>query len=208
MKKVILFLVLPALLGCGGGEQSADDLMQILAMKGNVSVNQLTASTGQKIKEGDIVDTGGLSTVDIQIGPGDIIRVRAGTSFSFVEARKTIELKKGGITSLIGAISKNRSFQVKTPVGVVGVRGTTFHVQVSGENEVYSCSCNGSIEIRDKKGEVMKPVSADHHKAFNYSIENGEFKWKTAGMENHTDQEIKELGDKVGFDVQWLSGYL
>jgi len=60
------------------------------------------------------------------------------------EDKATLSLVSGGLRVITGAMAKNtpENYKVKTPVALMGVRGTEFAVQLCGEN-----ICDGGVEV-------------------------------------------------------------
>lgn len=60
------------------------------------------------------------------------------------EDKATLSLVSGGLRVITGAMAKNNpeNYKVKTPVALMGVRGTEFAVQLCGDNV-----CDGGVEV-------------------------------------------------------------
>jgi hypothetical protein len=58
--------------------------------------------------------------------------------------KATLSLVSGGLRVITGAMAKNNpeNYKVKTPVALMGVRGTEFAVQLCGED-----ICDGGVEV-------------------------------------------------------------
>ena len=58
--------------------------------------------------------------------------------------KATLNLVSGGLRVITGAMAKNNpeNYKVKTPVALMGVRGTEFAVQLCGED-----ICDGGVEV-------------------------------------------------------------
>lgn len=67
----------------------------------------------------------------------------------------TLEVLSGGLRSISGLIKKTGGdYQVKTPVGSIGIRGTHFDVQVEGDN-VFFGVYSGNIDIKLNTNETL-----------------------------------------------------
>lgn len=58
--------------------------------------------------------------------------------------KATLSLVSGGLRVITGAMAKNNpeNYKVKTPVALMGVRGTEFAIQLCGED-----ICDGGVEV-------------------------------------------------------------
>lgn len=58
--------------------------------------------------------------------------------------KATLNLVSGGLRVITGAMAKNNpeNYKVKTPVALMGVRGTEFAIQLCGED-----ICDGGVEV-------------------------------------------------------------
>jgi hypothetical protein len=113
----------------------AGEVAMVVALKGDVYANQIRVSQGSPIHEGDIIDTLDRSFAVIQFFDGSKVTVRPESQMiinSFKEDQVELDLVAGGLRIVTGAISKNNpdNYNVKTPVALMGVRGTEFSVQI------------------------------------------------------------------------------
>ncbi|MFH1594322.1 MAG: FecR family protein, partial [Candidatus Omnitrophota bacterium] len=91
------------------------------------------------LEEGDKVQTDDDGKLEIVLGNGSKIYLEANTELSFTKLRydpktgeyeNTFESKYGKIKAIVEKKSKESTFQVKTPVAVVGVRGTIMYLNI------------------------------------------------------------------------------
>lgn len=125
---------------------------------------------GNTVSVGDVVITNTSSQAQLIMVDGSNISVRPGSQFKIeefvatgdVEEDKThYQLLKGAIRSITGSIGhKNKaSYQLKTPVATMGIRGTDFiaklcnHCSVS--DGLYVHVISGGVAISNKKGKVL-----------------------------------------------------
>jgi hypothetical protein len=113
----------------------AGEVAMVVALKGDVYSNQIKVKQGSPIHEGDIIDTLDRSFAVIQFFDGSKVTVRPESQMiinSFKEDQVELDLVAGGLRIVTGAISKNNpdNYNVKTPVALMGVRGTEFSVQI------------------------------------------------------------------------------
>lgn len=109
-----------------------------------------------KIMSVDNITTGADSKAQFSMSDGGLITLKENTeiSVSHYEFDKdtqkgsaTLEVISGGLRSISGLIKKTGGdYQVKTPVGSIGIRGTHFAVEVAGD-DVYFGVYSGNIDI-------------------------------------------------------------
>jgi hypothetical protein len=111
---------------------------QVVAIRG-------TVLTTQELKQGDLVEVGQTvvtaqrAFVVLQFKDGARVTVRPNSTmiieeYSYLEGDDAVELNlvQGGMRVLTGAIAKSdpEAYKVRTPVALMGVRGTEFSVQL------------------------------------------------------------------------------
>jgi len=105
----------------------------------------------------DSIITGENSKAQFSMSDGGLITLKENTeilisNYKFNpevgEASATLEVVSGGLRSISGLIKKSGGdYQVKTPVGSIGIRGTHFAVEVVGE-EVFFAVYSGNIDVQ------------------------------------------------------------
>ncbi|PAW80896.1 MAG: hypothetical protein B9S33_17745 [Pedosphaera sp. Tous-C6FEB] len=132
------------------------------------SANYTDARGGGALKEGDIlfqgatITTGAGSYVDLFLGVnGDSLRVEADSSLSlnkldYTKAGETIvntelEVKKGStVANVVNKLSKASKYEIKTPAGVAGIRGTALRATTSR----VVCLI-GTVQFRTVNGQLQ-----------------------------------------------------
>jgi hypothetical protein len=109
-----------------------------------------------EIFEIDTIVTGKKSKAQFSMSDGGLITLKENTevhisNYKFNqesgEASATLEVVTGGLRSISGLIKKSGGdYQVKTPVGSIGIRGTHFAVNVIGE-ETFFAVYSGNIDV-------------------------------------------------------------
>ncbi len=133
-----------------------------LLAKGNVkAINPETNDSRSlkrrsKIMSVEHITTGENSKAQFSMSDGGLITLKENTEINVShyvfdeETQKgsaTLEVISGGLRSISGLIKKTGGdYQVKTPVGSIGIRGTHFAVELSG-NDVYFGVYSGNIDI-------------------------------------------------------------
>ena len=134
-----------------------------------------TARPGQALNPGDSVRTGARSRVALLLADESLIKLKEHSDFSLGEVapsagwtllrdgktsppsiKSIFEMKKGGAWFL----NKNRAvaIKLKTPLGVIGVRGTELSVRLDGEDEDSSlkvATLEGQAHLQNDQGEIF-----------------------------------------------------
>jgi hypothetical protein len=141
-----------------------------LLAKGTVNaINPATNDTRtlkrrSKIMSVDNITTGANSKAQFSMADGGLITLKENTEINVSnyvfdkdtqKGSATLEVISGGLRSISGLIKKTGGdYQVKTPVGSIGIRGTHFAVQVVGDN-VYFGVYSGNIDIELNNNETL-----------------------------------------------------
>jgi hypothetical protein len=128
----------------------ADDVGQIKLSRGTVLIeragHRLAAQVGDKVQPADVVTTGSDGSVGIifadatllSAGPNSVLAIDR-FQFDSTTNRGAFEttLRKGTLAAVSGKIAKQShdAMKVRTPVTVLGVRGTEFVVRASGPGD-------------------------------------------------------------------------
>jgi len=113
------------------------------------------ADFGMPLAEGDLVITGDDGVAVVTVSVGSRIKLRENTVVT-IDERTTagsVELRQGGIFARVrrAATDDRRSFAVRTPTVVAGVRGTEFFVAygrtIENLPDVWLCVNEGAVEI-------------------------------------------------------------
>jgi len=159
---LLSILVASTLIGCEGGGSPCPSTLTILSItEGDVSVMKegtddwVPAETEMELKKGDTIKTGGNSSAEITFFDGSTMELEAGTeieilsldlacdtSVSTITMEQTIGTTISRVTKLLDPGS---SYEVETPTGVAGVRGSIVIVTVGG---------NGTTLVTNEGGDV------------------------------------------------------
>jgi ferric-dicitrate binding protein FerR (iron transport regulator) len=185
----------------------ASQKVTVVYTEGSVSVNGSSARIGQTLGTTVSVETGPSSTCQIEFGDKNIMSVgqNAVASFDFSKITAEVELKKGGLTSVLKGLAKigdRDSFVVKTDAASAGVRGTCFCVWCD-DTSTYVCACNGTVRTIDAKGHDEQTLTASHHVARLYTIKGDAISVEAAGLLHHSDASVQALASKIGYTVDW-----
>jgi len=139
----------------------------ILFLEGSVKVRSLkinrwaNAAVDMVLSRGDKLKTGGNSWAEIGFGKDfvNIIRVKENTLVELIDLGPIeIGLLKGEIRSLVESLSRDTTFEIRTPTAICGARGTGWDTNTDGkkvivdayEDEVY-------FKRITKKGVIEEP---------------------------------------------------
>ena len=130
------------------GLQATESTAILVASRGEVMA--ISADVERSLTQGDPVfvedqvTTGGKSFAMLQFIDGAIVTVRPNSKViieqyvfnSGDEDAAILNLMEGGLRIITGAITKSQpeSFKVKTPIALMGVRGTEFAVMLCGDH--------------------------------------------------------------------------
>ena len=120
----------------------------VIAIRGKVTTQNTTLAQGDLVQVGDIITTTNRAFAIIQLKDGSKLTVRPNSkilvqTFYYNEAvadAAQIDLIEGGLRIVTGAIAKTdpENYKVKTPVALMGVRGTEFSIYLIGDEGIYT----------------------------------------------------------------------
>lgn len=141
-----LFLVATAT----GSQAASERIGQIKNVDGTVTIERTTgsesAATGMPIYESDRVVTGRDGSIGITFRDNTVLSAGPDSKLSFdeysfdsatLEGKFTSNLDAGTLSIISGDIVKRspEALKVRTPMAILGVRGTEFVVKVDPENQ-------------------------------------------------------------------------
>lgn len=98
------------------------------------------AQIGQEIPPGSVIRTGNVSSVDLRLADGSLVRIGQNSQYSVISYQQNLagfwfwsfQLSVGTIRALVSKAEKKGwiKFKLSTPSGTIGVRGTDFLVRV------------------------------------------------------------------------------
>jgi len=171
-RKLLLILALTVLaasiiVGCGDGSPCPSTLTILSVTDGEVLVMKegandwVGAVSGTELDIGDTVKTGGNSSAEITFFDGSIMELGAGTEVEILELDivcssgvTTITLGQmigDTISRVTGILDPASSYEVETPSGVVGVRGSRVDIHVLRNNWNYE---DGTTLVTNWEGNI------------------------------------------------------
>ncbi len=131
----------------GGAAASAPVIGRVDALSGSATVvrNGVTVSlnVGDNVRQGDVVQTSGSSSVAIVFADGSTFSLSANArmvldSFVFNAGgtgnAAAISLVQGAFSFIAGQVAKTGDMRVETPVATLGIRGTAVLVEISAND--------------------------------------------------------------------------
>jgi hypothetical protein len=188
-KRTILTAVLAIVFSAGSAH--AQNAGSVTFLTGDVSAERqpaVTLAKGDAIFSSDAVITGSASRAQLLMSDGAKIAIRpdsrivideyeyaaassSGAAVSSTADSSVVSLVKGGFRSITGAIGKDnpQNYEVRTAVGVLGIRGTNFAVLLCGSCDsapgvppgttvaqgLYIMVDEGSIEFRNEVANII-----------------------------------------------------
>jgi hypothetical protein len=171
-KKLLLILALTILVvstivGCGGGSPCPSTLTILSITEGEVLVMKegtndwVPAGPEMELEEGDTIKTGGNSSAEITFFDGSTMELGAGTEIEIIALDivcstgvTTITLAQmigDTISRVTGILDPASSYEVETPSGVVGVRGSAVRVRVISDHLHYA---DGTTLVTNLEGNI------------------------------------------------------
>lgn len=120
---------------------------QITSASGTASIvrggNRLPARSGEPVFQSDVIETGGDGNVGLTFTDNSRFSVGAGSQLALQQFQFDTRTQRGSMTAALqqgtlavtsGLITHNTpgAMHISTPTAILGVRGTTFGVEVSG----------------------------------------------------------------------------
>lgn len=163
MTFVLMLVVIPR-------QVMAEVAGKTILAKGDVKATNSSTSEARKLRRRaeifnvDRIITGVKSKAQFSMSDGGLITLKENTEIAISEYRfdedtkkgsATLEVVSGGFRSISGLIKKSGGdYQVKTPVGSIGIRGTHFAVDVVGDNVVFGVF-SGNIDVQLNNQQVL-----------------------------------------------------
>jgi hypothetical protein len=161
-----------ALIGLSTTVQAADnDNLQgkatIKAIRGNVEVQQggnwTPAKVNEELEAGAVIRTGANSGCDLSVnGLSSAVRLGPDSTLGITDMTRTsssadadrdtmLDLQQGSILGNVKKLSANSRYEIRTPHGVAGIRGTDFNItailQPDGHYVVTFTSITGQVIV-------------------------------------------------------------
>jgi hypothetical protein len=131
----------------------------VLHVAGRATDGATPLAAGQRLQEGARVDVGDGGHVSLRLADGSVLRLATGTALHLRElrheptsgrARSVLQLERGRVDATVTPLrpATGNRFEVRTPLAVGGVRGTTFGVAVGEQGEFIGDVREGAIHVQ------------------------------------------------------------
>ncbi|HMJ92075.1 MAG TPA: FecR domain-containing protein [Candidatus Acidoferrum sp.] len=130
--------------------QAAENDVLVSAVAGDVKYSSgggafVPVPVGTHLRRGDVIKTGPSSHADLEVGHNvGVVQITPETTFGVGELTVTetpadtvstseFDLSTGAIYARINKLAKASRYEIKTPKGIAGVRGTTIYLTANGD---------------------------------------------------------------------------
>ena len=177
-------------------------------LEGDVRINGVVADLGRQVDVGDWVQTGAKGAVDIVFDRTNVFRLGSNTVavLNLGESRQDVDLKFGTMAAVfdkVRTLSGRGTFDVRTPTGVGGVRGTTFFFRVLDSDTTYVCTCNGSLELSPFGRDSFLETAAEHRAYYFRETDDGSVVVEDGDERFHDNESLNRVADVVGVTIPW-----
>jgi hypothetical protein len=176
----LLFAIAAALLICGTARaQTTDGAQRTITatiVDGAVTVQRGDGTSqilrgGTSLREGDVIQTGADSRVEMSLSDGSTLRLGENAKFEVRVSPPsgrifTARLWLGEVWAKVHKLLQDEAFQVETENAVAGVRGTEFTVAAGGAGDNSVRVYSGTVEVRDHAGQWAHRVEGGRELSF------------------------------------------
>ena len=167
---------------------SAETAGKTMIVKGLVEAfetneNKRTLKRRSPIFDIDTVSTQAKSKAQFRMNDGTLLALKASSKVLISEYQyqpgkennsAVIELVEGGLRSITGAIKANNgNYEVRTPIGSIGIRGTHFEIELI-DGDMFVAVWDGAIDISVDTGTGSDTVSFGEGEDFSFGVVNQE----------------------------------
>lgn len=136
---------------------------RVLTVSGSVRAADAPLVAGAALAEGDRLSTGADGSATVQLVDGSVLHLRAGSQLTVQESRRypavgvlrsSVKLEEGRVEIKSPRSSGGQpGFEVRTPQGVLGVRGTEFRVAAEGAaRRTLGEVLDGAVQVGGARG--------------------------------------------------------
>ena len=186
-----------------------------LIAKGKVKANTQDASRNLKrrsiVFDNDIITTGKNSKAQLRMLDGGMIALKENSELQITDYRFSdensrgsvvMELVKGGLRSVTGAIkAENGDYNLKTPTGSIGVRGTHYEVELI-DGDMFIAVWDGAIDVvvAAEGSESIVSFGKDEDYSFGIVSKEGQVTQLLSAPENFNDGHSTDDSKDEGSD--------
>ena len=152
--------------------------------RGGVHATETATSTQRKLKrrspvfDVDVVKTDAKSKAQLRMVDGGMISLKENSELVIAKydynakeqkGSVALELIKGGLRSVTGAIKAEKgNYQLTTPVGSIGIRGTHYEIEIVG-GLLFIAVWDGAIDVSIEVGGQEQSVSLGDDEDYSYA---------------------------------------
>ncbi len=189
-----------------GNTAALGPIGQVEAASGDASVQRADGvveelSTGMKIFQNDVVQTGDGGSLSVTFVDGTIFTLSASSRMVIDELvydpngsenSGTFSLIQGGFVFIAGQVAKTGGMDVNTPSATMGIRGTTVLAEIETRNGVVITEVSLT---RDPDGDVGEIVLRNVNGDVVANITDIDSKWILTSLNGEVRQEPRTLAD-------------
>lgn len=185
---------------------TAQAMMQIREMRGDVLINGRNAALDSLVRPGDTVMTGSDGWITFVLGQDAY----------FLRARTEIRLERGIAEGVITALrlvtgALGATFRRGTPRTITapnvtaGIRGTGVYLETRPSG-TYACACFGAVQLVSSANSRDRAIveATRHHAHLVLNEPKNDSRLEVARQENHSDEEMDGLERLVGRRAPWV----
>lgn len=180
----------------------------VAQFKGEVRINGKPAERGQRIVQGDVIDTGRNGEL-VFVAERDAFLVRANSRIEFgsAAARGAVTVLRIITGAMLSVFESGTRREIRTTTATIGIRGTGIYVE-SEAKRTYACTCYGEAVLTPVEDPAAtETVRTKRHDQPRYIYGRGAPNMMAAApVVNHTDAELQMLETLVGRKVPFEMG--
>ncbi|MFT7518330.1 MAG: hypothetical protein ACI9MC_000461 [Kiritimatiellia bacterium] len=147
--------------------QPANQVAQVLSQSGEVTASAGGAanplSSGDRLAVGTVIETGSAGRAMLELADKSHVRIGPSSSVTLGKLhlndamQRIVELQvdRGSIDTVVTPGGEGSSFNVRTPYGTAGVRGTSFRVSADVNEQTRLETLTGLVEFEGSSSSVM-----------------------------------------------------
>jgi hypothetical protein len=148
--KALALLAIAAFFTASASAQTRSREASVLAIGGTASYsaggsgNFTSLAIGTKLREGDVIKTGGGSHVDVDLGNNvGIVQIAPNSTVALKTMKVTpteadvvtetdLDVKEGAVYFKVNKLAKASRYEITTPKGIAGIKGTSGYMNADG----------------------------------------------------------------------------
>ncbi len=210
MTVALFFLAIDPVFGQQPSPPRAATTARVEYVEGDVRIDGAPAQFGQMVSFGSLVQTAADGFVEVTFEDGNILRVEADSvvRLSLNSEIRRVDLRSGQVAIVAEGLRRanvlgGQRLILRTPSAVAGVRGTLFFARVESATSTYICTCYGELAIDGEGFDAFSVRSARHGARRITAGSDGRATVSVAELLYHTDEDMEQLAEKVGVEVDW-----